>query len=523
MTSFAEGLVGVVLDGRYRLDAVVGEGGMGAVFRAQHLATERRVAVKLLKPHLSHDQTALERFAREARSTLKVESPHAVKVLDFGVTPHGDYYMALEYLDGRTVHRELEVDGPFAPSRAIHVARHCLHALAAAHARGLVHRDLKPDNILLMRVDDDPDFAKVLDFGVAKLMEGTARSSRSALKLTQAGMVFGTPEYMSPEQAVGETLDGRSDLYSLAATLFTMLTGELMFRANSPIEWLSHHVRTRPPRLADVAPNLAHATELDAVLQQCLAKRRGDRPATADELDALLARIAGDPGARPPEIAATVDAVDREPRPRHLTATSPSTFVEAYPASGDAIPSTDELIAPARRTGRAVVALTMGVVVAGIAVAVVAARSDHGETPEAAPAHAAIGPATTPDDAGPPVERRVDEARAIAPLRPDGPDRVAPADARPRLESRVDARSDGRINAHLEAAEAAHRAGNRLRQLAEADLAVQLEPKNVRAIYLLADALIQGGDLEGGCARLRGLGRVRAAVARRKSAGCPID
>ncbi|MGE0402078.1 MAG: serine/threonine-protein kinase, partial [Kofleriaceae bacterium] len=200
-SSFAAGLVGVVLDGRYRLDALLGEGGMGSVFRAQHLAMDRRVAVKLLKPHLTQDGNAAQRFLREARATLKVDSPHAVKVLDFGITPHGDYYMALEYLDGRTVQRELEVDGPFAPARVLHIARQALNALGAAHRIGLVHRDIKPDNILLLKVGDDPDYAKLLDFGVAKLMEGTAVSSQSALQLTQAGMVFGTPEFMSPEQA----------------------------------------------------------------------------------------------------------------------------------------------------------------------------------------------------------------------------------------------------------------------------------------------------------------------------------
>src|SRR5512143_1844359 len=160
--SFAVGLVGIVLDGRYRLDALLGEGGMGAVFRAHHIAMDRKVAVKLLKPHLTTDDAALQRFLREARSTMKVDSDHAVKVLDFGVTPQRDYYMVLEYLDGRTVQRELDVDGAFAPPRVLHIAKQALHALGAAHAVGLVHRDIKPDNILLMRVGDDGDYTKML-------------------------------------------------------------------------------------------------------------------------------------------------------------------------------------------------------------------------------------------------------------------------------------------------------------------------------------------------------------------------
>jgi serine/threonine-protein kinase len=301
--SFAQGLIGVTLDGRYRLDAVLGEGGMGSVFRATHLAMDRKVAVKLLKPHLTGDRIALERFSREARATLKVDSPHAVKVLDFGITPLGDYYMVLEYLDGRTVQRELEIDGPFTPRRVAHIARQALHALGAAHAQGLIHRDVKPENLLLMRVGSDGDYTKILDFGVAKLMQGDP----AQLALTAAGMVFGTPEFMSPEQACGLPLDGRSDLYSLAATLFVMLTGTTLFDGSTAIEWLTHHVRTPAPQLAMVRPELAAYPELDALLQRCLAKQRELRPETAAEMANLLAELepalARSPAGAPPRTA----------------------------------------------------------------------------------------------------------------------------------------------------------------------------------------------------------------------------
>ena len=325
--SFSAGLVGIVLDDRYRLDAVLGEGGMGAVFRATHLAMERRVAVKLLKPHLTGDETQLQRFAREARSTLKVDSPHAVKVLDFGVTPQRDYYLVLEYLDGRTVQRELDIDGAFTPARGVHIARQALQALGTAHQRGLVHRDVKPDNLLLMRVGADPDYTKVLDFGVAKLMEGAARSDKSALALTQMGMVFGTPEFMSPEQACGQPLDGRSDLYSLAATLFAMLTGCGMFDGKSAIEWLTHHARTPPPHLADLLPELAAYPELDAVLQRCLVKQRDRRPRDAEEMDAMLAAV--EPALqRAPASAAPTGSFAR------AATSSPSSYLSALPSEG---------------------------------------------------------------------------------------------------------------------------------------------------------------------------------------------
>ncbi|HEX7841446.1 MAG TPA: serine/threonine-protein kinase, partial [Kofleriaceae bacterium] len=318
--SFAHGLVGVTLDGRYRLDAVLGEGGMGSVFRATQLAMDRKVAVKLLKPHLTSDQTALERFAREARATLKVDSPHAVKVLDFGVTPVADYYMVLEYLDGRTVQRELEIDGPFAPARVAHIARQALHALGAAHAQGLIHRDVKPDNLLLMRVGADGDYTKILDFGVAKLMQGAAGDPRH-LALTAAGMVFGTPEFMSPEQACGQPLDGRSDLYSLAATMFVMLTGTGLFEGTTAIEWLTHHAMTPAPQLAMVRPELAAYPEFDALLSRCLAKHRDQRPGTAEEMARLIAALeptlARRPANAPPRIAS-------KPTPSHS-----SSYVQA--------------------------------------------------------------------------------------------------------------------------------------------------------------------------------------------------
>jgi serine/threonine-protein kinase len=316
--SFAHGLVGVTLDGRYRLDAVLGEGGMGSVFRATQLAMDRKVAVKLLKPHLTTDRVALERFSREARATLKVASPHAVKVVDFGVTPLGDYYMVLEYLDGRTVQRELEIDGLFSPARTAHIARQALHALGAAHGHGLIHRDVKPENLLLMRHGSDGDYTKVLDFGVAKLMQGGG-GAPAMLALTAAGMVFGTPEFMSPEQACGQPLDGRSDLYSLAATMFVMLTGTTLFEGTTAIEFLTHHARTPAPQLAMVRPELAAFPGLDAVLQRCLAKQRDDRPASAAEMARLLAELepvlARGPAAATPRIA-------NQPTPTHI-----STFV----------------------------------------------------------------------------------------------------------------------------------------------------------------------------------------------------
>ncbi len=491
---------------------------MGAVFRAHHIAMDRKVAVKMLKPHLSTDETALQRFAREARSTMKVDSEHAVKVLDFGITPHKDYYMVLEYLDGRTVQRELDIDGPFAPARVIHVARQALLALGAAHDKGLVHRDIKPDNILLMRSGDDPDFAKVLDFGVAKLMDGAATSAKSALAITQAGMVFGTPEFMSPEQACGHPLDGRSDLYSLAATMFAMATGCGMYKAIAPIEWLSHHARTPAPHLADGLPALAPFRALDDALQRCLSKRAEDRPQTAAEMIRLLdavdatQRRASAPVIDPSATLAPSHASESLTRlPRQSDAVS--AFVPSISSEQSAPSMTGAHVHGGRRSMWLI--LGASAVAAMIVIAVVVARKKP--TRDALVAAKGSERAVTMDaEVAPAIDAHVALATIDAGLAD------VPIDAGVRSIGKRPA-VDPAVAAHVAAAEAAKRAGNRLRQLAEADAALQADPRNVRARLLFADALIGSGDLDRGCRHLRDLGKNALALERARHAGCPTN
>ena len=578
--SFAQGLIGVTLDGRYRLEAVLGEGGMGSVFRATQLAMERKVAVKLLKPHLTSDEQALQRFAREARATMKVDSPHAVKVLDFGVTPLRDYYMVLEYLDGRTVQRELEIDGAFAPARVAHIARQALHALGAAHDQGLIHRDVKPDNLLLMRVGADTDYTKILDFGVAKLLQGSAGDPHQ-LALTAAGMVFGTPEFMSPEQACGQTVDGRSDLYSLAATMFLMLTGQTMFEANKPIEWLTHHARTPAPRLAMVRPELAAYPELDDLMQRCLAKKREQRPATAAELARLLADLAPTllrtpattlrpPTTKPNAIRASsfVPALrDTAPGPALAEPAPPLTSMPTSPASAsDARP-------PSRRgvylaLGAAMIVALIGVAVwasgragsrstsiststTGSSTAASNGAGSSGAGPNGAGSNAAApnsagSTGAAPHGAGstgaaPNGAGSSGAASNGAGSTAAGSTGAAPTGAAPRSNPAPPSSDTAQIPAptpgvrdpraaakaraaaaaeHLRAAEAAT---NPLTQLIQANLALEANPRSVAAAYLAGDALLKSGDMPHGCERLRAIKANARAAKRMREAGCTGD
>jgi serine/threonine-protein kinase len=567
--NFAQGLVGVTLDGRYRLEAVLGEGGMGSVFRATQLAMERKVAVKLLKPHLTNDEAALQRFAREARATLKVDSPHAVKILDFGVTPLRDYYMVLEYLDGRTVQRELEIDGPFAPARVAHIARQALHALGAAHGQGLIHRDVKPDNLLLMRAGGDPDYTKILDFGVAKLMQGGA-GDPSQLALTAAGMVFGTPEFMSPEQACGQTLDGRSDLYSLAVTMFVMLTGTGLFEGKTAIEWLTHHARTPAPRLAMVRAELAAYPELDDLVQRCLAKHPEQRPETAAAMAALIAELEPTLSRTP---AATAPPVVRGPATSHATGHvaghaaahaigeavtpplhKPAAFRESSyfhalregeldraAASGTSaaasVRSAETFsVAPVARRSRrglylwlagaaiaSLIGVTMGVAIRGsTSTSTSMSEADpRGVAAAAAPADAALREAPTP--ATPPTAPVAPPTAPVAPptapvAPPTTPIRVSVPPRNPVAEGRLRDAEE-----HLRNAEDGFQTANLLKQLAEADLALRANPRSIRARFLLGDALIKTGDLDRGCANLHAVRRYAPAHDRARAAGCPGD
>lgn len=272
----AANLTGTVLEGAYRLVRVIGQGGMGAVYEAVQLRLNKRVAVKLMARELASSQTALARFHREAEITSQLGHPHLVNVIDFGTAETGEPYLVMEYLEGEDLEHRIAREHRLPVEATVHIIRQVASALGAAHARDIVHRDLKPANIFLMAASGEPDFVKVLDFGISKVKAASAR-------LTRAKAVVGTPNYMSPEQATGkvEETDHRADQWALACIAWESLTGRTPFLADDPTALLYQIVNMDPPPLAPLAPGLQ--PDVEGVLRQALSKRFTNRFPTIRE------------------------------------------------------------------------------------------------------------------------------------------------------------------------------------------------------------------------------------------------
>ena len=275
-------LVGRKLAGRYHLVSLLGAGGMGSVYKGHDTAmSDRVVAVKVLAPHLVSDEKQVQRFEQEARAANQLRHPNTISVLDFGRDPDGHIFMVIEFLTGETLtgilrHGRLDI------SRILYIFRQICKSLAEAHSKGIVHRDLKPDNIFVCDIYGESDFVKVIDFGIAKFLEEEGN------QLTQAGKMFGTPRYLSPEQAQGKRLDARSDLYSLGVMLFESITGRPPFIAEEAIAVAIKHVQEKPPRMDEVAPDIYIPREVDRIVFKLLSKRPEDRYQSAEEVVAAI-------------------------------------------------------------------------------------------------------------------------------------------------------------------------------------------------------------------------------------------
>jgi serine/threonine-protein kinase len=280
-----------ILGGQFQILQKIGSGGMGAVYRASQPAMNRMVAVKILHPKLANRKDLVSRFRREARAMSHLTHPNTVKVLLYGELEDGSLYIVMEYLEGRNLNQVVRKEGPLPVERAIPVLIQVCGALQEAHLQGIVHRDLKPENIFLSTNGGLKDYPKVLDFGLAKVTERELRPG--SIMLTQEGMVFGTPEFMSPEQAQGKVLDARSDIYSLATILYEVLTGKLPFDARTPMEYIQMHVTKPPVPLDDRLPGRRFPAGLGAVLAKALEKRPEDRYASALDFAEALKPFGG--------------------------------------------------------------------------------------------------------------------------------------------------------------------------------------------------------------------------------------
>jgi serine/threonine-protein kinase len=272
-------LTGVLFEGKYQVGPLLGEGGMGQVYRATHLLMRKDVALKVLRPAMSVHPEIVERFRREAESAARLSHPHIISVLDFGRAVDGTFFLVMEFIVGSSLTAALR-DGPLPWRRVCRLGMQMLGALGEAHRAGVVHRDLKPDNIMLQVNAAGEENLKIVDFGIAKLVEG------GGPQLTAAGLVFGTPSYLSPEQAQGRPVTHHADLYAMGVILFQMLTGRLPFKAASTMELLSLHIQEPPPRVRHLNPDVPAI--LDELVFRALGKTPEQRPADALEMQETL-------------------------------------------------------------------------------------------------------------------------------------------------------------------------------------------------------------------------------------------
>jgi serine/threonine-protein kinase len=315
-------LIGTVIDGRYKIESLLGEGGMGVVYKAQHTLIEKQVAVKVLKAEVAREESVVQRFLQEAKAASRIGHPNIVDVTDFGTLTDGSAYFVMEYIDGDTLARVIHDDAPMPLARALPIVAQLARALDAAHKKGVVHRDLKPDNIFVVERDGRKDVVKIVDFGIAKV--GPAEGNLGGPRLTQAGSVFGTPEYMAPEQAAGRgDVDHRADVYALGTIFYEMVVGQVPHRGETLVATLAMQMLDPVPPPSEKNPGLRLDAQIEAVMMTALAKERELRFQNMAELLRALEAVAGNLLSDPMNSTGSVRALPGGPPPAAARPTPP--------------------------------------------------------------------------------------------------------------------------------------------------------------------------------------------------------
>jgi serine/threonine protein kinase len=383
----AREIIGSYLDDRYLVKRLIGEGGMGLVYEAEHVEIGRRVAVKVLHAIYTRQPEVVARFRAEARAATRIGHPHIIEVLDSGTTVDGAVYFVMEYLQGTNLSDLIRSTGPLPQRRAVAIAREVCQALAAAHKAGIVHRDMKPENVFLLEREGHPDFVKVLDFGIAKTLDA---ASERVGRLTSPGIAMGTPEYMAPEQAAGLPTDHRVDIYAVGAMMYEMLTGRVPHEGGNVMEILTKKATQLAPPVGQLRPDIHR--DLERLIMRMLAMKPDERPQTMEELAADLGRLVGIDGPSQKSAASAKTAVSGPSR--------------APGAPADAVPSAAQKSLGTERVPRSRSPIVVAAAVAVATVAIGGALIFRNKEPEPhtrpivvappAPKVTAIEPATPP-------------------------------------------------------------------------------------------------------------------------------
>ncbi len=434
----ADPLISQLVAERYRVIRKLGEGGMGSVYLAEHVVIEKKFALKVLAPELARRADLVARFLQEARSASRIGHENVIDIMDFGQSPDGLVYIAMEFLDGKDLGEMVRSKGALEWKDARDIVLQICRALRAAHDRGIVHRDMKPENIFLIQREGQPHFVKILDFGIAKVMGLDPNGPR----LTRTGMIFGTPEYMAPEQAEGKDTDHRADIYAVGCILYHLITGQTPFVAESFMTMLTKHLMEEPVPPSARRPDLVITPEMDALILKSLEKDRDQRWQSMAELLQAVAVCPGPETAVPkPPGGQTVEMGGAHAAAALKILRAKGSATETSRVSHktvDSVLSSAEMgVAPARASrGKTLVLIIVGVVLGGAVAAWLAFSHGKAQLPTIPAAMTASAPlpvppvpvvAPTPPPA-PPVQPVVPQEPAVAPAAAaEGPTAESPA------------------------------------------------------------------------------------------------